>query len=98
MKYYILNKDKSISPTNDIMEWAGFMDNKENSLIVRKSFLGDCEISTVFLGIDHNWFGGEPHLFETMVFPDCEIMERTRTYEEAVKKHEEICRELEHND
>lgn len=45
-------------------------------------------VSTVFLGLDHNFSGeGPPVLFETMVFPDQDICVRYRTFEEAVKGH-----------
>lgn len=30
---------------------------------------GGIVVSTVWLGIDHNYFGGAPLIFETMVFP-----------------------------
>ena len=28
----------------------------------------DVTVSTVFLGLDHNWGGGPPMIFETMIF------------------------------
>lgn len=46
-------------------------------------------VSTVFLGIDHNWFGGPPLLFESMVFggPLDQEMRRYSTWDEAVAGH-----------
>jgi len=36
---------------------------------VAKTRVGSLEVSTVFLGIDHNFLGqGKPLLFETMIF------------------------------
>ncbi len=38
---------------------------------VAETVIDDICVSTVFLGIDHNLFGGKPVLFQTMVFsPD----------------------------
>ena len=47
-------------------------------------------VSTVWLGLDHNWFpGGPPLIFETMVFggPADEEMHRYATEEEARLGH-----------
>ena len=33
-------------------------------------------VSTVWLGLDHNYDGGKPLIFETMVFPKGEWLER----------------------
>jgi hypothetical protein len=53
-------------------------------------------VSTVWLGIDHNWGHiGPPLIFETMVFENGDIgadlrMARYSTEEEALKGHEEM--------
>lgn len=48
-------------------------------------------VSTVFLGLDHQWGDGPPLLFETMVFPEDDFaeedMDRYSTWEEAVEGH-----------
>jgi hypothetical protein len=59
---------------------------------VAETFCGFVRVSTVFLGIDHNFLGiGDPILFETMLFPLSEnIMEyqdRYSTWDEAVVGH-----------
>jgi hypothetical protein len=52
---------------------------------------GEVWVSTVFLGLDHNWLDDEhPHLFETMVFePSGEAGYQTRcsTWQEAEEMH-----------
>jgi len=58
---------------------------------VAKTFVGEFEISTVFLGLDHRFGEGRPLLFETMAFPkdsrlDLEC-DRYSTWEEAEKGH-----------
>lgn len=36
--------------------------------MVGKTKVGKAEVSTVFLGLNHNWLRGEPLLWETMIF------------------------------
>lgn len=50
-------------------------------------------VSTVFLGLDHQWGEGPPLLFETMVFPECEDYERYATWDEAVAGHDQVVAE-----
>jgi len=47
-------------------------------------------VSTVFLGLDHQYFAGPPILFETMIFhgPLNEYQERYETWDEASKGHD----------
>jgi hypothetical protein len=52
--------------------------------------LGEVQVSTVFLGLDHNFgFGRKPLLFETMIFggKHDQYQERYSTYKEAEKGH-----------
>lgn len=54
----------------DVLMWAAWFEHNERR--VRLTRVGPYEISTVFLGLDHNHMrhfgGGPPLLFETMVF------------------------------
>lgn len=53
---------------------------------------GKKSVSTVFLGMDHNYFGGEPRIFETAVFNGetrAEIFGRCATWEQAEAMHEQ---------
>lgn len=72
----------------DLYRWGAWMETSEKR--VDCSQLGEVEISTVFLGLDHNMGGsGSPILYETMVFGgslDGE-QERYETRVEAVKGH-----------
>ena len=55
------------------------------------------EVSTVFLGLDHNSYcGGPPAIFETMVFGGeyDEYQERYSTWDEAELGHKEIVERL----
>ncbi len=71
----------------DVHEWGKMMEGKDR--IVKQEDISDVHISTVFLGIDHNFFGGPPVLFETMIFggPHDEYQERYCTWEEAEAGH-----------
>ncbi len=95
---YILSEDKKTPlPANDLFSWSVWMENAENRRVAYTE-VGDYDVSTVFLGLDHNFgSGGSPILFETMVFnrkTDLEMCVRSSTWEEAKKGHEQICAEM----
>lgn len=79
----------------DLMEWALWYENLADR-IVAKTHIGVLEVSTVFLGLDHNFSrylpGGDrtPILFETMIFNGDEddfYQVRCATWEEAEDNH-----------
>lgn len=88
---YILN-GKIPQAESDIMIWGKFMESGDR--IVKQTELPNgVRVSTVFLGIDHSHsyiFGGEPLLFETMIFggEHDEYCERYSTWEEAEAGHQ----------
>ena len=86
--HFIL-KDKKPLET-DLISWALWM-NDVSQRIVAKDKFGDVEVSTVFLGLDHNWGGGEPLLFETMIFGGeyADYQKRCSTWEQAEKMHKD---------
>jgi len=64
--WYIL-KNKIPVKCNDLNELSTF--NSSTEKIIKKSYIEDCELSTVFLGLDHNFSNsGKPVLFETIFF------------------------------
>jgi len=63
-KFYNLNENKEPIPCT-IEEWAMGV---ETAVHVADETVVGCRVSTVFLGLDHNWGEGPPVLFETMVF------------------------------
>jgi hypothetical protein len=92
--YYFLNEDHTYKPCT-LMEWANQTDIlwKENKKHVADEEINGKRVSTVWLGRDHNYLGGCPLLFETMVFDkqlaDSSIyMDRYTTWDEAVKGHQ----------
>lgn len=59
--------------------------------VIAKTKIGTHEISTVWLGVNHNFIStGKPIIFETMVFPECEDMDRYHTEKEAIAGHERM--------
>ncbi|MDQ2750234.1 MAG: hypothetical protein M3Y44_12030 [Actinomycetota bacterium] len=57
--------------------------------------IGPYFVSTVWLGIDHKWSHlGPPIIFETMVFPECEVSRRYATEAQARAGHEALCAEV----
>ncbi len=90
--YYYNLKDGVPVPVS-FAEWAFHSDDGEGWRVARTDLGGGVFVSTVFLGMDHNLFGGgEPILYETMVFGgllDSE-MERYATKEQAQVGHESM--------
>ena len=97
---YILNDVDEVVPCNDTLAWGEFMQNNKRR-IACKDYAdyenGQLELSTVFLGLDHNHAdSGPPILFETMLFhseagPLDDIgMMRYSTLEEAREGHKII--------
>lgn len=67
MANYIL-VDKKPVPEPDTVKWAKWYENIDHRRVAEDR-IGHVRVSTVFLGIDHNfWDEGSPILFETMVF------------------------------
>jgi hypothetical protein len=91
MNWYKINEDKSVEMIPD----GRFPTHEEIETIHKRVGDDDVEgqrVSTVFLNLDHNWSGGEPLLFETMIFggPYGAYMERYSTYDQAKAGHERI--------
>lgn len=100
--YYILERDDRSEPTgvrkvDDVREWAEAYRDVDRS--IKQERVGLFDVSTVFLGIDHNWSGGPPVLFETMVFQSWDrndvFSERYCTVEQAQEGHRRAVRETE---
>lgn len=64
---YVLDSDGNVF-TADFMNWAIWMDNRKNRMVVRTDLPDDVQVSTCFLGINHSFGRGATLLFETMIF------------------------------
>ena len=76
---------------DDVMAWRHWMETADRRVANQRR--GGVRVSTVFLGLNHNWGGGRPLLFETMVFggPHDENQNRYATWEEAEAGHAAMC-------
>jgi hypothetical protein len=94
---YILNEKGEPIPCDDLHKWCMFTEQTK-ARIVAKTKIGNSEISTVFLGLDHNFGGGvSPILWETMVFGGAMDEEQTRcsgTRKDAETMHEQMCQRV----
>lgn len=90
-KYAIL-KDKKAVPAKDVYEWGLAFDDTE-SRRVASTTISTMHVSTVFLGINHNFDpSGPPFWFETMVFGGKydDYTERYETWDAAEAGHKKI--------
>lgn len=76
----------------DLMVWARKFEDWEYKRVAFDEADG-VEVSTVWLGLDHNWGDGRPLIFETMVFggPHNEEQWQYSTEAEALAGHERAC-------
>ena len=84
-----------------LMEWARWFehrsDENKETWQVAMTIIGEHEISTVFIGLNHQFVdGGHPLLFETMVFGpgDDDHQQRYTTWYQATAGHAQICHAL----
>ena len=88
MSHYYLNEDKTYRPAS-LHEWATQFEHMERH--VGDDQVNGKHVSTVWLGLDHNYYGGLPLVFETMVFNEdgSDIYcERYTTWQEAEEGHQ----------
>lgn len=74
----------------DLMTWARWFETA-NRLVAKADLPGDVSVSTVFLGLNHNFSpSGPPLIFETMIFggEHDQYHERYATWDDAVAGHE----------
>jgi hypothetical protein len=86
-KFFVLD-GHTPTPVADLDAWA----SKGQGIVhVGDDMVGDVRVSTVFLGINHQYFDGPPLLFETMIFGGSEDGYQTRcsTWDQAEAQHAE---------
>ena len=88
MGHYILKNKKPVIE-KDLLTWAKWFEDIKNRRVALTK-IGEWSISTVFLGLDHNFtIKGKPLLFETMVFPGDDT-NRYHTWKEAEEGHKKM--------
>jgi hypothetical protein len=88
-RQYILVGHQVVS-CSDLLTWAHWFETADRH--VKLTEQGDVMVSTVFLGLDHGYLGGDdrlPVVFETMVFQGGhgDDQERYCTWDEAEAGH-----------
>jgi hypothetical protein len=94
IRHYILDDDNNPIPCFDLLEIRAFLADIDRR-IVAKTTIGQYEVSTVFLGIDHQIFEDAPPLiFETAIFgpEETEIKKRYSLWSQAEAGHKFICK------
>lgn len=96
-RLYILDGHLEV-PEPNILKWAAAMEGVHR--IVKREWVENVEVSTVFLGINQNWGfpKSRPLLYETMTFSnrkdfDCE-RRLWHTWAEAEDGHAKVCRKV----
>jgi len=92
-EWYILNEKKEPVPAEmmEAAKWLNSGKERDSNRRVAKTQIGDVDISTVFLGLDHQFGDGPPLVFETMIFGGEHDGDQWRysTWDEAMKGHED---------
>lgn len=92
---YVMDKEGNAVPCG-VAEWRA--QRTDGSFVVKKDDVNGHLVSTVFLGMDHNFScEGPPVLWETMVFsPTGESVDvrRYTSREDALAGHAEVCLHL----
>ncbi len=63
---YIL-VDGSPVPEPDVVKWAEWFEGSHKERVVARDEVDGFIVSTVFLAVNHNWGGGLPLIYETVV-------------------------------
>lgn len=76
-------------------EWERLFSNEDYKRVALFE-TGDVSVSTVWLGLDYNWLGSPPLIFETMIFGGDRDSEQWRwpTEAAAIAGHDQIAAEL----
>ena len=90
-EYYRLDENHVAVPCA-LLEWAKMFEDTDARRVARDEE-GDIFVSTVFLGMNHNWGDVPPLLFETMIFggESDEDTWRYSTWQQAVDGHKKAC-------
>lgn len=92
--YYILDHDGNPLAVDDLLVWAKWYETHRRQRIVQQDLIGKTIVSTIFLGLDHNFSNtGPPLLWETLVFngPLDHAGERYASLQAARYGHAAMC-------
>lgn len=85
---YILDENGNPVPCKNIVEWGKWF-SRANRIVQQVRLPSGIFVSTVFLGLDHNYGEGKPLLWETMIFGGRrdQYQERYSSKKEALDGH-----------
>ncbi len=91
-KYILI--DKKVVEEPDLYKWGAWMEDNREFLHVGDDSSNGYRISTIFLGLNHQYGEGPPLLYETMIFKNGDwqhlYCDRYSTWEEAETGHKEV--------
>lgn len=68
-QFILDEKGEKPIPCASLIVWGKWLQKAGPKRVVKRETIGDSDVSTVFLGLDHNHFDeGPPIIWETMVF------------------------------
>jgi len=75
----------------DLWEWCELFEDHERRRVARTEIADDVHVSTVWLGLNHQWGDGPPLIYETMIFggPHDSEMWRYPSWEAALAGHDQ---------
>lgn len=97
-RHYILIGQTPVEEPN-LLVWAEWIEHADRQVALTHLPSG-IEISTIFLGLDHNYWGGPPLLFETMTFHASDNIDhdsrqdRCSTWLEAEEMHKQMVKKM----
>jgi hypothetical protein len=88
VNYYYQDENGQPVRCETVTEWGQKFEKQDR--LIAATVEGDVRVSTVFLGLDHGWGGGDPVLWETMVFggPHDGYQDRYTSRQDALAGHE----------
>lgn len=87
--HYVLDADGKTPRKADLMEWATSFESRKAGRVGNDTLPNGVRVSTVWLGLNHQWGDGPPILWETMIFggPHDAYQERYSSHADAVAGH-----------
>ena len=88
--FYIEDEEGNPVPCENLLDWARWFTDNEDRRIVSYDTISNVDISTVFLGVNHNLYREVPMIYETMIFQkegDNRVLDRYPTREAALRGH-----------
>lgn len=92
---YLDQNGKPIKGGDVLIKWGKLLEDPKIKIVKQQTLWTGFWVSTVWLGINHNWGHGKPLIYETMVFFNdmCELdMDRYSTRKQAEAGHKVIAK------